>query len=220
MTSFTFFLDVDNTLIDNDRVKEDLEAEIERLVGPARAASFWSVYEEIRQELDYVDLPRTLERFGRAFPDEPNFPRLAQELLCFPFERYLYPGALEAITHLKAIGTVTILSDGDLVFQPAKIARAGLADAVDKHVMIYVHKQEHLDEVTGRFPAECYVLVDDKPDILVAAKTRLKQKLVTVHVCQGKYAHAQAGGDFPPDIQVQTIAELRQFSSLDFRSRA
>ncbi len=219
MTDLVFLLDVDNTLLDNDRVKEDLEAQIEQLVGAERAASFWSLYEEVRQELDYVDIPRTLERFGRAFPGERSFPHLAQDLLCFPFERYVYPGVPDTISHLKSLGTVAILSDGDLVFQPAKIARAGLADAVDGNVMIYIHKQEHLDEVMRRFSSQRYVLVDDKPDVLAAAKARLGQRLITLHVCQGKYAHAESVGVFPaPDVEVQAIGDLRRLAATDFHS--
>jgi len=220
VTDLVFLLDVDNTLLDNDRVKEDLEAQIEQLVGAERAASFWSLYEEVRRELDYVDIPRTLERFGRAYPGERNFAHLAQQLLCFPFERYLFPGALDAISHLKTLGSVAILSDGDLVFQPMKIARAGLADAVDGNVMIYSHKQEHLDEVMRRFSSQRYVLVDDKPDILAAAKARLGQRLITLHVCQGKYAHAESLGVFPaPDVEVQAIGDLRILAAADFRPR-
>lgn len=138
-----FLLDVDNTLIDNDRVKIDLQAQIERLVGSDRGARFWVFYEEVRREQDYVDFPRTLERFRAAFPDEPGFAQLASTLLCYPYERWLFPGALEAIAHLKTFGEVAIVSDGDPVFQPAKIARAGLAEAFNNRVLIYVHKEQH-----------------------------------------------------------------------------
>src|SRR5262249_7530077 len=149
-------------------VKADLEAHIEQLVGSDHGAYFWTLYEEVRQEYDYVDFPRTLERFRAAFPEEPKFPYLAALLLGYPYESSVFPGALDATAHLKTPGPVAIVSDGDRVFQPAKIARAGLAAAVDDHVLIYAHKEAHLDEVTQRFPGERYILVDDKPRILAA----------------------------------------------------
>ncbi len=193
MSDVAVLLDVDNTLIDNDRVKGDLEARIEQLVGPERAAQFWSAYEEVRRQRDYVDFPHTLGRFSSAFPDERKFPQLAALVLCYPYDACLYPGALKAIAHLRTIGTVGILSDGDPVFQPAKIARAGLADAVDE-VLVFSHKEEHLDEVGRRIPADLYVLIDDKPRILSAVKERMGDRLLTLHVCQGKYARRGASG--------------------------
>ncbi len=220
MTELVFLFDVDNTLLDNDLVKADLEAQIKELVGPAGAANFWSFYEEVRQELDYVDLPRTLERFGGAFPEERQFAHLAERLLCFPFQRYLFPRAVESIAHAKRLGTAAILSDGDLVFQPAKIARAGLADAVDGNVMIFSHKEEHLDAVMQRFPADRYVLVDDKPRVLAGAKGRLGERLVTLHVCQGRYAHAEEHDAYPaPDLQLDAIAEFTGLGTSSFRPK-
>jgi FMN phosphatase YigB (HAD superfamily) len=217
-TELAFLLDVDNTLLDNDRVKRDLQAHIDRLVGLERGQRFWALYEEVRQEADYVDFPLTLRRFHATFPDERRFPHLAALLLCFPYERWLFPGALEAIAHLKTLGRVAIVSDGDPVFQPAKIAQAGLADAVDDNVMIFVHKEQHLDEVTRRLPAERYVLVDDKPRILAAAKARLGERLVTLHVCQGAYAHSGEHDVQPaPDRKVGAISELQALGRADLK---
>jgi FMN phosphatase YigB (HAD superfamily) len=212
-----FLLDVDNTLVDNDSVKRHLQTHIEQLVGPPRAARFWDLYEEVRRESDYVDFPMTLRRFQASFPDERRFPHLAAMLLCFAYERWLYPGALEAIAHLKTLGRVAILSDGDPVFQPAKIARAGLAAAVDDQVYIYIHKEEHLDEVSRMLPAERYVLVDDKPRILAAAKARLRSGLFTVHVRQGAYAQVAEDEAYPaPDRQIGAIADLLTLEAGDF----
>ena len=146
VSELVFLLDVDNTLIDNDRVKADLQTQIVRLVGTEGGARFWVLYDEVRREQDYVDFPRTLQRFRDEFPDERGFAQLASLLLCYPYERCLFPGALEAVAHLKTLGSVAILSDGDPVFQPAKIARAGLAEAVDGNVLIYAHKEQHVDE--------------------------------------------------------------------------
>jgi len=218
VTRIVILFDVDNTLVDNDRVKADMEARIESLVAD-RAAAFWSSYEAVRQERGYVDVPRTIERFGRAFPGEPNFPRVAAELMCFPFERYLYAGALDAVAHARRLGTAAILSDGDLVFQPAKIARSGLADAVGGNVMVFTHKQEHLDEVMQRYPADRYVLVDDKPGILAAVKRQLGSRLVTVHVEQGHYAQEGEHRDLPaPDHELPAIGQFAAFSAATFVS--
>lgn len=213
-----FLLDVDNTLLDNDRVKEDLETQIARLVGPQHSALFWACHEQVRRECDYVDFPRTLERFRAALPVEPSFPRLAALVLCYPYEACLFPGALETVGHLKTMGRVAILSDGDPVFQPAKIARAGLAAAVADNVLVYAHKEDRLDEVTRRLPAERYVLVDDKLRILAVAKERLGPRLLTVHVCQGKYAQGEEQLYPAADLEMDAIADLQALGRDDFRS--
>jgi FMN phosphatase YigB (HAD superfamily) len=216
VSELVFLLDVDNTLIDNDRAKEDLQAQIERLVGPEHNARFWELYEEVRDEQDYVDFPLTLQRFRAAAPDERRFGRVANLLLCFPYEQWLFPGALEAIAHIRTFGRAAILSDGDPVFQPAKIARAGLADAVEDNVFVYVHKEQHLDEVMRALPADRYVLVDDKPRVLAASKALLGERLITLHVCQGKYAHAGEHDNFPDaDFTIDAIAELQRFGPRD-----
>jgi FMN phosphatase YigB (HAD superfamily) len=218
MAPLTFWLDVDNTLLDNDRVKADLEQHIESLVGAERAGRFWSLYEDVRRELDYVDLLQTLRRFHEAFPDEPHFPRLSAFVMGYPFTDTLYPGALETIAHLKTLGTVVILSDGDPLWQPAKIARSGLAEAVDDRILVFAHKQEHLGEVRQRFPADRYVLVDDRATILADVKRRLGGLVVTVHVCQGHYGQ---GGDRPGDpsidLHLDRIGQVARLDGTAFR---
>ncbi len=204
-----FLFDVDNTLLDNDRVRRDLVAATDRAVGAERGARFWELYEEIRRECDYVDFPHTLERFTRTFPDQPGFPALADAVLSYPYRSAAFPGAHDVLLRTAKIGPVAILSDGDPVYQPAKIARAGLADAVDGRVFVFAHKEHHLDEVQRRLPAERYVLVDDKPRILAAAKARLGDRLITLHVCQGRYAHAAEHDTLPPaDRSVDAIADI------------
>lgn len=220
MTQFTFLLDVDNTLLDNDLVKTDLEQHIEQLVGPERSTEFWALYEDVRRDLGCVDLLETLNRFTRAFPDEPHFPHLSAFVMGYPFTGTLFPGALEAIAHMKTLGMVVILSDGDPVWQPAKIARSGLADAVDNNVLVYMHKQENLEVVQRRFPAERYVLVDDKAPILADVKQRLGDRIVTVHVCQGKYAReGDHLVDTAIDIHVDRIADVQRLDVAALRSR-
>jgi FMN phosphatase YigB (HAD superfamily) len=204
-----FLFDVDNTLLDNDRVRRDLTAAIVGAVGADRGHRFWELYEEIRGECDYVDFPHTLERFTQTFPDEPGFPALADAVLSYPYRTAAFPGAHDVLRRVGTIGRSAILSDGDPVYQPAKIARAGFAAEVDGRVFVYAHKEDHLDEVERRLPAERYVLVDDKPRILAAAKERLGDRLVSIHVCQGRYAHAAEHDTFPPaDLSVDTIADV------------
>lgn len=212
-----FLLDVDNTLRDNDRVKVDLSERIRQLLGAGTASAFWSIYEAVRRDGDYVDFPRTLERFGDAFPDARAHPQVCALVLGYPFERVVFPGAIEAIEHLRELGTTAIHSDGDPVYQPATIGRAGLADAVGGPVLIYAHKEQQLADVQRRLPADHYVLIDDKPRLLVAAKAILGDRLTTVLVCQGTYANAAAHHDKgPADIEVDGIGELRTFTASRF----
>jgi FMN phosphatase YigB (HAD superfamily) len=202
-----FVLDVDNTLLDNDRVKRDLERAIASLVAADRASRFWSLYEEVRGEEGIVNFPETLRRFRRAFPDEAHAEDVDRSVLSVPFERYLYPRALDVIGRLGVLGDVAILSDGDRVFQPAKIARAGLLLATRGNVLVYEHKEDHLAEVERRFPARHYAHVDDRATLLARTKARLGSKATTVHVGQGHYASESPSGP-PPDIEVERIADL------------
>src|SRR2546423_15584322 len=160
-----FLLDVDNTLLDNDRLKADLAARIEDMLGPDKARRFWEIYEQVRAESDFVDLPQTVKRFtamnGVKIPEQ----RLAGVIDSVPFTSYLYPRVLETIAYLNTLGECVILSDGDSVFQPYKIRESGLERAVDGRVLVFVHKEEELPKVFSAYPADHYVAVDDKPRI-------------------------------------------------------
>lgn len=202
-----FLLDVDNTLVDNDRVKKDIEHAIASAVEPARAERFWSLYEEVRKEQGVVDFPETLRRFRREYPDDAGLEDVDRAVLDVPFERYLYPRALDVITRLWSLGEVAILSDGDRVYQPAKIARAGLLQSTRGNVLIYEHKEDHLAEVERRFPASHYTHVDDKAELLARTKTGLGSLATTIHVRQGHYASEPHAGA-PPDLAVDRIADL------------
>ena len=212
---FTFLLDVDNTLLDNDAVKADLARRIEHLMGGAHAASFWTVYEEVRRASDFVDFPRTLSQFRAHHPDAVGFPQVADLVLGYPYAEMRYPGALETIQYLRGLGQVVIVSDGDPVYQAAKIARASLADAVDE-VMLYAHKENHLDELRARFPADRHVLVDDKPRILATAKHLLGDTARTAFVRQGAYAVADEQRYPPADLMVERIADLMRLDARQF----
>jgi|ERR1700687_1403418 len=207
MTDTVFLIDVDNTLIDNDRAKEDVARKVSEIVGPERASRFWTLYEEIRDECGVVDYPETLRRFRRVFPDESRQIDVDRVVLDVPFERYLYPRALDVIAFLWQRGEPAILSDGDRVYQPMKIARAGLLLAVRGNVLVYAHKEDHLAEVQRRFPAHRYAHIDDKAELLAQTKAILGDRVTTVHVRQGRYALDDANGA-PPDIVVERIADV------------
>lgn len=211
-----FLFDVDKTRLDNDRVKAELAAGIEAAVGKATGARFWEIYEEVRRMRDYVDYPHTLERFREVFPSEPAFPAVADLVLSYPYQTVLYPGALEVIELVQSIGPAAIVTDGDPVYQPAKIARAGLADAVERRVFLFAHKEAHLAEVQQAVPADRYVIFDDKPDVLARVE-RMDDRTFTVHVRQGHYGRAAATDNGPaPDMSIDRIGDLLDLDPASF----
>jgi FMN phosphatase YigB (HAD superfamily) len=212
-----FLLDVDNTLLDNDRFKADLGARIERDFGRAERDRYWSIYDALRNELGYADYLATLQAFRPGLDDDPDLLGMSAFMLDYPFAERLYPHALDAIAHLGALGRPVILSDGDVVFQPRKVQRSGLWDAVDGRVLIYLHKQRMLQSVQRRHPAQHYVMVDDKPQLLAQMKQILGRRLTTVFVRQGHYA-ADAGSDIvpAPDLDIRHIGDLRDCGRDDF----
>jgi len=198
-------LDVDNTLIDNDRVKADLANGLQRGLGARPAARFWELYESVRSDADVVDYPETLRRFMAEDANDRDV--VAGLVGGVRFADYLYPGALDAIAGCWELGTPVVLSDGDPVYQVAKVARAGITTAVRGNVLVYDHKERHIDDVLERFPADRYAMVDDKAPILSRMKRRLGPALVTVHVRQGRYAAEVFDGP-APDRSIASIAEL------------
>jgi FMN phosphatase YigB (HAD superfamily) len=201
-----FLLDVDNTLIDNDRGRVLMAEATERLLGAALSKEYWSLYEEVRKALGYVDSLETLERFHARHGD-PSKGRLARAILDFDYTDIRYPETLDVLAVLRSVGTPVVLSDGDPVFQALKIARAGVADAVDDNVLVFAHKEEHLEDVALLFPADHYVAVDDKAAILARIKMHWDRRVRTVHVLQGKYADDEFDGP-RPDAVIGRIAEL------------
>lgn len=213
--SIVFLLDVDNTLLDNDRLKEDLQRRFLTLLGQERSDRFWQIYEEVRRDEDYVDYPLTFKRIAEEQNDPELRTSLETVLEGLQFSSYLYPGVLGTLAYLRTLGTPVILSDGDQVFQPYKIRYSGLERAVDGHVLIYVHKEQELPRVFAHFPADHYVAVDDKPRILAALETECPTTFTTVLVLQGKYA---VPGAFTPapDYVIDRIAALHSFSKERF----
>lgn len=206
--SLAFLFDVDNTLLDNDRVKRELAAGIEEAVGPQAGARFWEIYEDVRRMRDYVDYPHTLQRFREVLPLEPAFPEVAELVLGYPYQSVLYPGALEVLAKVQSVGPAAIVTDGDPVYQAAKIARAGLADAVERRVFLYAHKEAHLAEVKEALPADRYVMFEDKARVLATVKS-MDNRVLTVHVRQGHYGLVDVGSAYPaPDRSIDQIAEV------------
>src|SRR5579872_210602 len=188
----TILFDVDNTLLDNDRVQADLSEHLEGEFGRASRDRYWAIFETLRVELGYADYLGALQRYRLENLDDPQILRMSHFLIDYPFPKQLFPGALAAVEHCGRIGPTVILSDGDVVFQPRKIERSGLWDAVEGRVLIYLHKEKMLESVTRRYPARHYVMVDDKVRILAAMKQVWGSKLTTVFPRQGHYAFEAA----------------------------
>jgi FMN phosphatase YigB (HAD superfamily) len=210
-----FLFDVDNTLLDNDRVTADLKRYLEKQVGPERQQRYWDFFEQLRTELGYADYLGALQRYRIEYPRDPSLLTVSHFLVNYPFATRLYPDSLDVVEHVKQWGDAVILSDGDVVFQPLKVERSGISEAVDGKVLIYIHKEQELEDVERRYPADHYVLIDDKIRILTAIKKIWGQRVTTVFPRQGHYAlDAKLVAGFPPaDITVERIGEL---TAMDF----
>ena len=205
-----FLFDVDNTLLDNDAVQNDLSAYLEREVGLASRDRYWQIFEELRTELGYADYLGALQRYRLEHEDDEQMLRISFFLLDYPFARRLYPGSLAALARCGTVGPTVILSDGDVVFQPLKVQRAGLWQAVEERVLIYLHKERMLDGIARRYPAEHYVMIDDKLRILAAMKEVWRERLTTVFPRQGHYANdpREIAAWPPADVTLARIGEL------------
>lgn len=220
MPTLVFLLDVDNTLIDNDAVKDDINEHLKVQMGEQLTARFWELYEQAREESDVVNIPLALQRLRAETPldvlDEETYRHVHSIFDNYPFFDKLYPYALETLRHLRTLGLTVIVSDGDMCFQPEKIYRSDLAETVEGRVLIYIHKQQHLDEIKHFYPADHYVMIDDKPQILADSHKKMGNVLTTVFVEQGKYAVNQHPNDFTPDISVLHIGDLRSYTAEQF----
>ncbi len=205
-----FLFDVDNTLLDNDRVAADLRKHLTEAFGAERQERYWVLFEQLRSELGYADYLGALQRYRVENPRDPHILEMSSYLLDYPFANRLYPGSLDTIAHCQQWAPCVILSDGDVIFQPRKVERSGLWEAVDGKVLIYIHKEQELDDVEQRYPADHYVLVDDKLRILTAVKKAWDSRLTTVWPKQGHYAiDPEAVRKYPPpDIAIERIGDL------------
>ncbi len=201
--------DVDNTLLDNDRVRDLLGTVLSRELGALPASRFWDIYEEVREKTGIVDFPASIARFRAEQPDLPGVIRLEQLIFGFPFADVAYAHARAALAHARTFGRPVVMSDDDQCFQRHKIRAAGIEDAVDGNVLVFDHKELRLAEMMRYFPARHYVMIDDKPRILLSLKEQLGSRITTVMVCQGKYAHDPAHHAFAgADMTIEGIAEF------------
>ncbi|HEX8244806.1 MAG TPA: HAD family hydrolase [Longimicrobium sp.] len=216
-----FLFDVDNTLLDNDRVTADLKRHLTGAFGAEQAEWYWRTFEALRTELGYADYLGALQRFRVEHPRDPNLLAVSTYLVNYPFANRLYPESLDVIDHLKRWGPVVILSDGDVVFQPRKVERSGLWDAVEGNVLIYIHKEEMLDDVEERYPARHYVMVDDKLRILDAMRAAWGRRLTTVFPRQGHYALDPdlCSRYAPADVTVERVGELAHMELAEILGR-
>ena len=213
-----FLLDVDNTLLDNDQIEADLKDHLDREFGAENRRRYWAIFEALRAELGYADYLGALQRYRLEDLNDPKLLLMSSFLVDYPFARRLYPGALDVIKHLRKWGPTVILSDGDVVFQPRKVQRSGLWEAVEGRVLIYIHKEQMLEAVVRRYPAGHYVMVDDKLRVLAAMKAIWGERLRTVFPRQGHYAFDSKNiAAYPPaDLMVEHIGRLvdRRFNGV------
>jgi FMN phosphatase YigB (HAD superfamily) len=213
-----FLVDVDNTLLDNDRIQADLKRHLEQHFGAACRDRYWAILDELFETLGYRDYLGALQRYRVEHPRDFRLLSMSSYLVDYPFANRLYPESLDVLERLEGWGTTVLLSDGDVVFQPRKIERSGLSAAVEGNVLIYIHKEQALDDVANHYPAGHYVLIDDKLRILSAAKEIWGERVTTVFPRQGSYANDPAIlANYPaPDLTVQRIGELmrRELSEL------
>jgi FMN phosphatase YigB (HAD superfamily) len=201
--------DVDNTLLDNDRVVADLMRYMTQQLGNDRQRHYWDLFEGLRSELGYADYLGALQRYRAAYPRDTHVLSVSSFLIDYPFANRLFPQSLDVVDRARTWGPVAVLSDGDVVFQPRKISRSGLLDSVRGNVLIYVHKEQELDDVERRYPAERYIFVDDKLWLLDAFKRHWKGRVTTVWPKQGHYITDKRVSDLPaPDVTVERIGEL------------
>ena len=217
-----FLFDVDNTLLDNDRVTGDLRRYLEREVGRERSDRYWTIFEELRAELGYADYLGALQRYRVECPYDSHLLAVSTYLVNYPFANRLFPNSLDVIEHCRRWGPVVILSDGDVVFQPRKVERSGLFEAVEGNILIYIHKELELADVERRYPAEHYFMVDDKLRILAAMKTAWGARLTTVFPRQGHYAldPAETSKHPPADVTIGRVGELLSYDLPALREAA
>jgi hypothetical protein len=207
--STVFLVDVDNTLIDNDRIQSDLKRHLEREFGARCRDRYWTILENLFSELGYRDYLGALQRYRVEHKEDIRLLSMSSYLVDYPFANRLYPGSLDVLERFRELGETVILSDGDVVFQPRKVERSGIFEAVDGHVLIYIHKEAELGDIEGRYPAARYVLVDDKPRILAAFKNAWGDRVTTVLPRQGQYAVPSEIAKYPPaDHAVDRIGDL------------
>ena len=213
-----FLVDVDDTLLDNGHIQADLKRHLEREFGAASRDRYWAILEQLFNDLGYRDYLGALQRFRVEHPKDIHLLSMSSYLVDYPFANRLYPGSLDVLERFRGWARTVIFSDGDVIFQPRKVERSGISETVDGHVLIYIHKEDELDDVEQRYPAGHYVLVDDKPRILAAVKKIWGDRVTTVLPRQGQFAHAADAGSYRPaaDLMVERISDLLAYDFTDF----
>jgi FMN phosphatase YigB (HAD superfamily) len=217
-----FLFDVDNTLLNNDQVTADLQKHLAREVGAIGAKHYWELFEKLRHELGYADYLGALQRYRIKYPHDLRVLTVSRFLIDYPFANRLFANSLDAIQHVQRSGRAVLLTDGDVVFQPRKVQRSGLFEVVDGNVLIYVHKEHELADVAERYPAEHYVMLDDKLRILASMKKIWRKQLTTIFVRQGHYAMdpAVVASNPPADMTLERIGDLLKYSLRDLLAAA
>jgi hypothetical protein len=213
-----FLVDVDDTLLDNGHIQADLKRHLEREFGAASRDRYWAILEQLFNDLGYRDYLGALQRFRVEHPKDIHLLSMSSYLVDYPFANRLYPGSLDVLERFRGWARTVIFSDGDVVFQPRKVERSGISETVEGHVLIYIHKEDELDDVEQRYPAGHYVLVDDKPRILAAVKKVWGDRVTTVLPRQGQFAHAADAASYRPaaDLTVERIGDLLAYYFTDF----
>jgi FMN phosphatase YigB (HAD superfamily) len=213
-----FLVDVDDTLLDNGYIQADLKRHLEREFGAASRDRYWAVLEQLFNDLGYRDYLGALQRFRVEHPKDIHLLSMSSYLVDYPFANRLYPGSLDVLERFRGWAWTVIFSDGDVVFQPRKVERSGISETVDGHVLIYIYKEDDLDDVEQRYPAGHYVLVDDNPRILAAVKKVWGDRVTTVLPRQGQFAHAADAASYRPaaDLTVERISDLLAYDFTDF----
>jgi hypothetical protein len=213
-----FLVDVDDTLLDNGHIQADLKRHLEREFGAASRDRYWAILEQLFNDLGYRDYLGALQRFRVEHPKDIHLLSMSSYLVDYPFANRLYPGSLDVLERFRGWARTVIFSDGDVVFQPRKVERSGISETVEGHVLIYIHKEDELDDVEQRYPAGHYVLVDDKPRILAAVKKVWGDRVTTVLPRQGQFAHAADAASYRPaaDLTVERIGDLLAYNFTDF----
>jgi FMN phosphatase YigB (HAD superfamily) len=211
--SIVFLVDVDNTLLDNDRIQNDIKRHLDREFGIACRERYWAILEQLFAELGYRDYLGALQRYRVEHPQDIHLLSMSSFLVDYPFANRLYPASLDVLEKFRSWGQTVVLSDGDVVFQPRKVERSGISEAVDGHVLIYIHKEQALDDVERRYPAKHYVLVDDKLRILAAVKKIWGDRVTTIFPRQGQYAYDPnvIAACPPADFTVERIGDLLNY---------
>jgi hypothetical protein len=213
-----FLVDVDDTLLDNGHIQADLKRHLEREFGAASRDRYWAILEQLFNDLGYRDYLGALQRFRVEHPKDIHLLSMSSYLVDYPFANRLYPGSLDVLERFRGWARTVIFSDGDVVFQPRKVERSGISETVEGHALIYIHKEDELDDVEQRYPAGHYVLVDDKPRILAAVKKVWGDRVTTVLPRQGQFAHAADAASYRPaaDLTVERIGDLLAYNFTDF----